>query len=425
MPYLLTERGKAIEDLGLTLNEPRQPLPCVDLAEVEEKFPGAWAETKGLLAARVKASHGALVMIYLATYEERLIWQDREDRRIRHNQAMALPSSFQVYTSQTWYHFPYLSFDFPGKIGYTPNDQYGQEDRRLVLTPGRYFKRFADKPEFMIPALLDEIVARICTLTNSKAYEFTTDPDTIARVYHHGPGSCMDRKHFSDIRYNPTRAYGGGDLALAYMGPIDHATARCIVWPDRQIYGRVYGDIALTHMLRRAGYEEGNRSEFDGARLSVQKNPDGIIMAPYSDIGEAYSLQEQYLILHGTRSAGTYLADRQDGILDPEDEKACYVCSHCEDRPVGEDGDLCDFCYSESCSCDFCYERFWLECDTIDERTSCGCVGMFACENCDTQWFNHPCHNDRHVGDYCTACAESRESNDDDDTTTESEGQNV
>ena len=109
--------------------------------------------------------------------------------------------------------------------------------------------------------------------------EFTEDPDTIARVYEDGPASCMNTGR--DIDTHPTRIYGGGGLALAYMTSTSGGiVARALCWPKRGVFGRVYptanGNSALQALhdelhdrLKEKGWTSitEDNTVFDGALL--------------------------------------------------------------------------------------------------------------------------------------------------------------
>jgi hypothetical protein len=87
---------------------------------------------------------------------------------------------------------------------------------------------------------------------------------------------------------HPARIYGAGDLQLAYIETDHVIVARCLVWPEKLLMSRCYGDKTLMDSeLKKLGYVTfdmgGPKYGFRGARLLKQKNSDGYDLMPYID----------------------------------------------------------------------------------------------------------------------------------------------
>lgn len=185
-------------------------------------------------------------------------WYDRERRRFRDG----------TYTHVPWYcaindHFPHI-IDDKGTVAYTPNEKYGEQDRKLKLPMRRYLRMFVTKS--------NDDIARYCAPYEKHELRFAKTPKQIAWVYMNGPPSCMayEPSHWHHKKH-PTEAYGAGDLAIAWIGTRTKASARVLCWPEKKAYGRIYGDGGymsglLRDLLRDAGYIQ-SYDRLTGARL--------------------------------------------------------------------------------------------------------------------------------------------------------------
>jgi hypothetical protein len=259
-----------------------------------------------------------------------------------------------------------------GKIAYYRDERDAAADRRTAVSVGTYLDRFCQD----ISAAERE--RRIDLVRSAAALTITTNSTEIARAYwpdrRPSVQSCMTNA-FDRLIAHPCSVYGApGDLALAYLGPLDNVVARAIVWPAKKIYGRIYsGSDALKNMLIAAGYRSGN---FEGARIRrIRAGSTGVLgrayLAPYVD-GYDYAYAS---------TCGQFWILSCDA--DSEDE---YINT----------GNQCG--YSEVCtgttrytSCDHCGERF----DESDSDSSEYCGSCFesrwTCEVCDGTYFTDEC----------------------------------
>ena len=116
---------------------------------------------------------------------------------------------------------------------------------------------------------------------------------------------------------NPAGQYGAGDLAIAYLENEDgYVIARTLVWPDKKIYARIYGDEDenLAIALASQGYLYDSLG-FTGARL-LKEWGEGEFedeycegwLCPYLDVAYgSFRVEDDYLIIDpsGAWSVGT------------------------------------------------------------------------------------------------------------------------
>lgn len=347
----------------------------------------------------VLARTGRKKISFVASETERESWRDREIRRFRDHTYRTLPwldvqgwpqDYFQNiangsgrdrtpfycrtgeqndYFNRTSDHFAHLSLQSDGMIAYTPDDQHGIEDRQKRIRCGRYL-------ELTAPWLTPEEKDRLCALIRGMCgatFGLARTPEQIRAVYRYATGftSCMDARDFpQDNDFNPVSVYGDSDLALAYLGDLDadepRITARCIVWPAKNIATRVYGDVLLGCLLKTAGYTtpwtdaDSNTNVLTGAKLRAIEYEDGRWVMPYIDGTRSVILKRN--------TDGHYFecSDRPDNDSDHRfDAKSTdgfvgdrvATCANCGDTfsPDSSDGSpYCSTCQENEWTCDRC-----------------------------------------------------------------------
>lgn len=256
-------------------------------------------------------------------------------------------------------HYAHISISHPGMVAYTPDDVKGIEDRQTRTTPGRYLAQFAS--QLFSESEIATYVGRVKAAAGELRIARTADD--IARVYNapDAPSSCMsgDKYGFAE---SPTRVYGDSDLGVAYIGSLsenddrdkDTIAARCIVWPDKRLYGRAYGDTATIHaILKMHGWRHGSMC---GAHVRVleAQSGDGEYMMPYID-----GISSCSLVRHeGKRwfcldDRGEYDCQNTDGSTGSSN-----TCSNCGER-CGRDESYCQSCNEDRVSCEHCNEEFF------------------------------------------------------------------
>lgn len=272
-------------------------------------------------------------------------WKARERARFADGTYVALPwigeAWFDAKASELEDLFAHVSTTDGAKIAYTEDGAKGMADRQTRVKPGKFLAKY-------FPELSTEEVARL-SVDYSKAYEdnklfIVTDADDWERVYTNGPHSCMAHSadHF-DSSMHPVRVYAGPDLALAYLERDGHGiTARAIVWPEKKIYSRIYGDSArLADLLEEQGYQAG---DLDGARILKVAEMGGFVM-PYVDGVYGAEVDGKFIRL----GSGDLATDKTNGLTE-----GGYSCACCDSRVRDGDGRtnasgdfLCDECYSD------------------------------------------------------------------------------
>ena len=363
------------------------------------------------------------MITFSASALEIAAWHNRERERMEAGTYQPAPWNGLDWEAGS-FRFCHLSQVKPGLVAYTPDDECGVMDRQLSVRPGVYLKRFA-------PHLTQSEVDAYCATVRSEkpiAYHMTQDPIEIARAYLAGPRSCMtgrgeDGNYPFSLQYHPALAYGGSpDLALAYLGTLDHArvSARTVIWPARKWYARVYGDGLLAELLKRDGYvlAYGNMRDWSGARLTIHRDSNNRILCPYLDIAPWVQIERPYLVVSQMVQGTCCSARETQGYLDTEEDNELenmHCCDHCGDCEVVDARDLCDACDQSSTVCTFCLRLFWIddrdtEWYTVedDDRISCGCEIPVKCpvSDCDTQWFGDPrfCTDHQYTYLVCRAC---------------------
>ena len=167
-------------------------------------------------------------------------------------------------------HFVHISAHDPECIAYTKNTEAGEMDIQTRTTPAKYFTKFI-KEDSEYKKFADQWIAIWVKIQTAIELKFAHTREEMRKVYEDGPSSCMcggvNRFFRTKVAPHPVETYAGGDLAVAYLtrksGKI---SARVLVWPDKKIYNRVYGDDAsiLDKLLRAENYRPGG---LHGAKL--------------------------------------------------------------------------------------------------------------------------------------------------------------
>lgn len=266
----------------------------------------------------------------------------------------------------------------------TLSEHRGQCDDFDTLRIGSYLTQYYS--DTFTPNQIRDIVAE---LTPPDEVFFAHTPDEIVGVYTSpGPSSCMqyddDASNWQNYgRYNPGRnptfVYGAGDLAVAYLkNPSGKISARVLVWPEKKVYSRIYGDVERMEIaLEQMGYEcdvtehnlnACNKGGFDGARLLRVVTDHGRMIAPYIDAQYGVQDKGDYLVMCHQNSSD-WSCKNQYGLVtdyDEDEEDDFYAeCSRCgsdiyseDDRyrhPITREYSICWSCHDEGFGeCDHC-----------------------------------------------------------------------
>jgi hypothetical protein len=212
-------------------------------------------------------------------------WREREAGRFADGTYRPLP-----WVALPWFdgsdaalnHYAHPSTERDGYVAFTEDAVKGAADRQTRMLPGRYLTRYF--VDVLTGDQIRDLAARFgAECGDGGDVKFATTEDEFERVYVNGPHSCMAHPASSFHGHmHPVRVYVAGDLQLAYLERDGDITARCLVWPERKVYGRVYGDEErLTYHLENLGYSEGS---LDRARVQKVRNRKGSgFIMPYID----------------------------------------------------------------------------------------------------------------------------------------------
>lgn len=224
-------------------------------------------------------------------------WREREQIRLDSTQFIKLPRKWEEVIDAWDEYRAHINPDDGTKINFYASEEHGRADRLTTMKGGKFLKKFA-------PHLTDEKIKQLANMLtgNQHRLTITMDQDTIVQVYRYGPTSCMAGSKFDGLDHHPAEVYGGkADLGLAFLGDSENATARCVIWPEKKEYGRIYGDdVRLRVALEKEGYYE-NEKGFSGAKINLlcKDHSDGAIrlFAPYVDNMPWACIQGEFLVL--------------------------------------------------------------------------------------------------------------------------------
>ncbi len=233
------------------------------------------------------------------------------------------------------------------KLSYIKDEINGLNGNRTLISVRGYLEKYSSLDK----AGIDRLCMRFnLFVIEDDGLKFATDPDEITTVYTSFEtgfdslcGSCM-RGDFAYLPNHPSVVYGGGDLALAYiLGKTGKTRARSVVFPEKRIYGRVYGSSEIHDKLRKrkfqksAYFAEANTSDsklsLAGARLKRISIPDytDIYLMPYIDephLGVSVTKEGEWISLgqvdqyRGRRWRGPC----RTGALAPARTRLCHRC---------------------------------------------------------------------------------------------------
>lgn len=238
-------------------------------------------------------------------------WKAREQGRFDRGEYIRLP-----WADRSWWrgsigereHFAHVSTEKDGMVAFTEDAEKGAADRQTRVRPGVYLTRYYGDT---LTSLDIQVYARdFAGKYEEHELHFAKTPDEIEHVYVNGPRSCMAGAADSyDSRVHPVRVYGAGDLAVAYLKNDDAITARALCWPEKLVYGRVYGDDhRLCAALAEAGYRA-DHHRLHGARM-LRIEEGSYLVAPYIDGCPGISDDGEYL-----RIGGDLESDSTSGLI--------------------------------------------------------------------------------------------------------------
>jgi hypothetical protein len=286
-------------------------------------------------------------------------WKARELGRFADGTYIPLPWAELPTHSLTADHFAHVSTEDGAKIAYTQDANKGAGDIQTRVKPGKYLAQFYGHV-FDAPTIARMAAEFSVQYGDSILLQFAHTSEEIERVYVNGPHSCMQypASHF-ESSVHPCTIYAAGDLAIAYIERDGNITARALVWPDKKLYGRIYGDeCRLGDLLESASYVSG---DLDGARMLRIEEGSGFV-CPYIDGSQSARDDGKHLILGGSGVNG----GNQNGL-----SGSSIRCTDCGD---GVDDDNCQSDDDGNSYCEHCYNEAFGYCEHTEE--SCPRGGM-------------------------------------------------
>ncbi|ESX98715.1 hypothetical protein [Mesorhizobium sp. LNJC405B00] len=279
-----------------------------------------------------------------------------------------IQADFSPWHKQEWFrahiarwaeHMPRFSTKFPGLLAYY---QTPQKRKAGVLTPikaGKYLKKYLG--DVLTEEFIQEQGLAWQSFFAPVELKVTQDADEVQEVYENGPNSCMSKEaSMFQSDEHPARVYAGPDLGIAYIGTTDDPAARCVVWPEKKIYGRVYGDYhRMGVALETAGYKEGDDDDFAGARIRRIYNG-AFYTVPYCDMGNYAHDDGTYLIIG---RGDIYMQYTNGTNMDNPERCICADCDEAMDDDysyyVEDVGSICESCFgSNYFTCDITGESY-------------------------------------------------------------------
>ena len=350
-------------------------------------------------------------------------WQERETARFE-NGTYSLPDwnmlRLESMKQKFPLHFLHTSNDKTGKLAYTQTPEKGKADIQTRISAHDYLNQFYK--DLLAPCEIKSMVQAV----SFSRFEILTTTKSIVDMYVNGPSfnSCMrySAEHFETDNIHPCSIYGGeSSLKLAVLRQGDEIEARCLVWPEKGIHGRIYSNGSSDKMKEQLTNEKYHTDDFCGAKLNRLENSNGDIICAYLDGVTNIEDCGDYLKID---DGGNFSAENVNGLL--EGGNHCHICEdNVSDDYTRHDDDgntYCECCYSDNFSyceacdsehpvedshyhddqvfCDDCFHAHHFECDdcgeyhhtdslnTVDEMAICDtCIvngEYFNCDDCGT-----------------------------------------
>lgn len=280
MPYaiMMSTRGRGSE----------REWEFTDIVYESGQEAGAWVKQEN--SYRQQTGSRLLYKAIKVGIEDPRLWRERIKAQLEKGELKRVP-----WIEDEWYmnyHFrdsglyEHIDPDNGTKVRFIASPTEGMQGKFTSMTPGRFLRRYIGE---IPPDKLDEWCAKMGLDMTTSPLLLATTPEEIVRVYTEGPHSCMAYKHsrsegpFMDIDRHPVEAYGNSDIAVAYIERAGEIKARCIVCPEKKIFGRIYGDRSrLLERLSENDYIE-DWDGFAGCRIRQLRTKHGQLILPYID----------------------------------------------------------------------------------------------------------------------------------------------
>lgn len=282
-----------------------------------------------------------------------------------------------------------------------------------------------------------------------KAYRKTASCANSCMTYEDGHGSSDEDydngEHWQSDGLNPVRVYGAGDLEVAILMRNGKPAARALVWPEKKVVGRRYGDTSrMKAALEAQGYvldcDDANDMHargsggFEGARILKRRldNYDSDYMMPYMDFGYRVHNAGDHFVM--TRKKKGWYAQDTNGTMfeggSMDDVQQSGPCDRCNLDEEGHNhltkvgGE--DWCYkcveTYTKHCNVCRDRHPITEDFIElprsihlssQSGAVSCADRLTnCGHCNNQMlpvYATECQIDGQSGETITVCLDCRQ----------------
>lgn len=276
------------------------------------------------------------------------------------------------------HHFLHVSKLDSTKIAFTESDDKGMNDRQTQMNVSRYLSQYCG---------IDNELAKYVNSLHEKEYKeyevfFEKDGQKIVELYQKSPSSCMTKKeHEYNSFCHPMLVYGNSDISMAYMlNGDDRVKARVLVWQDKKLYSRFYGDYeSLRKALNDMGYTSDDN--FHGAKLNrIYDDNEERLVLPYLDGCQTVTDKGSFLMID---DCGDILADTINGLAR---KKSYTTCASCEEDIMDEDD--ANLVYWSRLRfrtfCNYCRDEYTIVCESTGDnihRDNVSCIdGLYYAE---------------------------------------------
>lgn len=281
-------------------------------------------------------------------------------------------------------HYAHMHPETPASVRYFPNIGKGAAGIYTVAKAGRYIRA-------NYPALTDAELKHIVDgLKDSGTLLFARTTKEVVDVYLQGPRSCMahpiEEYESSEYGRHPVEVYGDSDIAIAYVREAGAITGRCVCWPERKLYSRIYGhsggEHSIKNLLEKAGWKYA--TNLAGARIRKIKLGKNSVLMPYIDgldiVGELKSDKGEYLrlgIQRGDDATRARYHAQFTGGVSSDGESMCHNCGDYAEHGQDFDGRfMCDECADLMYQCEYSgawyNEREYDQTQVVTSVDACG-----------------------------------------------------
>lgn len=358
------------------------------------------------------AAGKSLAIVKVEPNPEAANWREREAMRLTDGTYTPLPGSWGSYVAREYPdHFAHIASSDKRKVAFTETVASGERDKQKVLSAAAYVERFFGDgaAAWMSYGSRSSFIADMLGSSTTPLFAPLGDREAIKRVYRdcgrdgYGVTSCMTHPP-SDYACHPevypVEVYAmGGDITVAILrghstypdkrpddmsayeydseatwdgdGPI---IARCLVWPEKKEFGRLYGqEQLLKTALEAQGFK---RASLYGARMGkvpiASRGPNAYAM-PYLDIGDCSFNDDEGDDFF--RVGGSIQYARTDGIAYLEELATCESC----DSEVSDDDthSVRTSRHEHQTWCTSCYENNTFYCEHLEETVADSCARSY------------------------------------------------